>query len=371
MNLNEGVFDIFSKKKRVLNALITRRTAERDAADTQSDQLGLSMNTYLNHRDASRTADDRIEKLKLRKKGERGRDYTDSMNAGAMEWFKKEKKKGKKKKKQTNEETLHELHKSTIKSFIKKRGEQAEIAAAHSQTAKKAWLGNSRETGWRDPIVPRVVGQIGKIGQHDDALLRTATIFNQRSEKAKESVRKATLRLIKQSGKKEKTMQNEEVKIDKQRNGRPFPETRFPGWKVGNNMLTQKRATEKALTPDQKANGLKKEEYTQVLEQMILSLTGMELKELHEAVGGHLSEDYQTPARNAQMQDKYDRAEGAFFKDLSSDKKLRKVWAIDNKNNAEQQSPRLYGKNGKIIPQTNKKRVRVGQPGGKQGGYQG
>ena len=166
-------------------------------------------------------------------------------------------------------------------------------------------------------------------------------------------------------------MKNEEVKIDKQRNGRPFPETRFPGWKVGNNMLTQKRATKRALTPAQKANGLKNEEYTQVLEQMIISLTGMELEELHEAVGSQLSEDYQTPARNAQMQDMYDRAEGAFFKDLSSDKKLRKLWKVDNKSQAEQRSPRLYGKNGKIIPQTNKKRVRVGQPGGKQGGYQG
>jgi len=189
---------------------------------------------------------------------------------------------------------------------------------------------------------------------------------------------------------------------------------------------------------------MKNEEYTQVLEQMILSLTGMKLEELHEAVVGHLtemaqtrgrylqvdpkatiadlkrdvqgrkeragkpvigmhgrvlarsaaayykkyprargtlhdsstagddlSEDYQTPARNAQMQDMYDRAEGKFFNNLSSDKLLRKVRNIDNKNNAEQQSPRLYGKNGVQIKQTKKKRVRVGQPGGKQGGYQG
>ena len=195
-------------------------------------------------------------------------------------------------------------------------------------------------------------------------------------------------------------------------------------------------------------DNMKNEEYTQILEQMILTLTGMELKELHEAVGGHLtempqtrgrylslsksrddqpfddlkrdvqgrieragksvigrggrvlarsaaayykkyprargtlhdpstagddlSEDYQTPARNDQMQDMYDRAEGAFFKDLSSDKLLRKVWAIDNKSQKEMRSPRLYGKNGKIIKQTKKKkRVRVGQPGGRQGGYQG
>jgi hypothetical protein len=301
------------------------------------------------------------------------------------------------------------------------------------------------------------VGQIGKIGQHDDALLRTAAIFDRREKQAKDSIRKATLRL---SGKKTK-----------------------------------------------ESDTMKNEEYTQVLEQMILTLTGMKLEELHEAVGGRLSEDlqtpereqetagelrraqgnarrkakawrpgtssraykqegefdgavdkltskvsqvekerrsrnvfglggkkvakpgartmskikgqrtaqlaadqddrdgkymgtaefsrssdkatdliaaakkakakralgedYQTPARTAQMQDKYDRAEGKFFNNLSSDKLLRKVREIDNKNNAEQQSPRLYGKNGKIIPQTNKKRVRVGQPGGKQGGYQG
>jgi len=118
---------------------------------------------------------------------------------------------------------------------------------------------------------------------------------------------------------------------------------------------------------------MKNEEYTQILEQMIISLTGMELEELHEAVGSHLSEDYQTPARNAQMQDMYDRAEGKFFNNLSSDKLLRNVWKIDNKNNAEQQSRRLYGKNGKIIKKTKKKkkRVRVGQPGGRQGGDQG
>lgn len=114
------------------------------------------------------------------------------------------------------------------------------------------------------------------------------------------------------------------------------------------------------------------EEYTQILEQMILSLTGMELEELHEAVGSHLSEDYQTPARNAQMQDMYDRAEGKFHNNISSDKLLRKVWKIDNQSQKELRSPRLYGKNGKIIKQTKKKkRVRVGQPGGRQGGYQG
>ena len=139
-----------------------------------------------------------------------------------------------------NKETLQELHKTTVQRFIKGREQQADIAWDHSQTAKKAWLGNSRKTGIWDPVVPRVVGQIGKIGQHDDALLRTATIFDKRSEKAKASADKAKLRLIKQSGKRAATMQNEE--------------------------------------------------YTQILEQMILSLTGMELEELHEAVGGHLKE---------------------------------------------------------------------------------
>lgn len=33
---------------------------------------------------------------------------------------------------------------------------------------------------------------------------------------------------------------DEETKSGKQRSGRPFPETKFPGWKVGKNMLTQK-----------------------------------------------------------------------------------------------------------------------------------
>ena len=310
-----------------------------------------------------------------------------------------------------NEETLHELHKSTIKSFIKKREQQAEIAAAHSQTAKKAWLGNSRETGWRDPIVPRVVGQIGKIGQHDDALLRTATIFDKRYKKAKASADKAKLRLLRKPA---ATMKNEEVvtegkwgnrlraaaivtgatvlgaglgglkhatlKNNEQQGGRQVhgSSNTFVGVGagaglaagVGANEVVGGGATLAAMLARRRAK--RNEEYTQVLEQMIISLTGMELEELHEAVGNHLSEDYQTPARNAQMQDMYDRAEGAFFKDLSSDKKLRNVWKIDNKNNAEQQSPRLYGKNGKIIKQTKKKkRVRVGQPGGRQGGYQG
>jgi hypothetical protein len=88
------------------------------------------------------------------------------------------------------------------------------------------------------------VGKIGEIGQHADALLRTAAIFDKRYEKAKASADKAKLRLIKQSGKRAATMKNEE--------------------------------------------------YTQILEEMILSLTGMELEELHEAVGGRLSEDWQT-----------------------------------------------------------------------------
>lgn len=317
---DEGVFDIFSKKKRVLNALIKRRTTQRDAADTSSRELGLSMNDYLNYRDASHRAEDSIGRNTERKEGGLGRDYTDRMNGGVVKWFAKEKKKDMK-----NEETLHELHKGTIKSFIKKRGEQAEIAAAHSQTAKKAWLGNSRETGWRDPVVPRVVGQIGKIGQHDDALLRTATIFNQRSEKAKQSVQKATLRLLRKPA---ATMKNEEY-----------------------------------TSKTKKENTMKNEEYTQVLEQMILSLTGMELEELHEAVGSHLSEDYQTPARNAQMQDMYDRAEGKFMNNLHKypwEDNLRtnaaavKMWNIDNKSQKEIGSPRLYGKNGKIIKKTKK-----------------
>ena len=137
---------------------------------------------------------------------------------------------------------LNELRKSTVQSFIKGREQQADSAWDNSQTAKKAYLGNSRKTGWRDGVVPRVVGQIGKIGQHDDALLRTATIFDKRYEKAKASADKAKLRLLRKP-----------------------------------------------------ANTMKNEEYTQVLEQMILTLTGMELEELHEAVGGHLSEDWQTP----------------------------------------------------------------------------
>ena len=54
------------------------------------------------------------------------------------------------------------------------------------------------------------------------------------------------------------------------------------------------------------------------------------------------------------MQDMYDRAEGAFFKDLSSDKKLEKLRAIDNESQKEIESPRLYGRNGKIIKKTKK-----------------
>jgi len=50
------------------------------------------------------------------------------------------------------------------------------------------------------------------------------------------------------------------------------------------------------VTDEFHGNYMKNEEYTQVLEQMILSLTGMELEELHEAVGSHLSEDWQTAA---------------------------------------------------------------------------
>jgi len=331
---NEGIFDIFSKKQRVLNALIKARTAQRDAADDKSGQLGLSMNTYLNHRDASRRAEDSIGRNTERKAGGLGSDYTKRMNGGVMKWFEKEKKKGKKKKKQTNEETLHELHKGTVQRFIKGREQQADIAWDHSQTAKKAWLGNSRKTGIWDPVVPRVVGQIGKIGQHNDALLQTATIFNQRSERAKASAEKAKKRAA--------TMQNEEVVTEGKRLDRlkklgiVAGMTLFGGG-VGiarHNTYTDKTGTrivdgsaipagvtgagggaligslmardmvasskrnrqlKKHLKKSKETRDMQNEEYTQVLEQMIISLTGMELEELHEAVGGRLSEDWQTP----------------------------------------------------------------------------
>ena len=202
-----------------------------------------------------------------------------------------------------NEETLHELHKKTIQSFIKGREQQAEIAAAHSQTAKKAYLGNSRETGWRDPIVPRVVGQIGKIGQHDPAFLQTAGIFDRREKQAKDSIRKATLRLIKQSGKKEKTMKNEE--------------------------------------------------YTQVLEQMILTLTGMKLEELHEAVVGQLTEMPMTRSRNAQLMNQYSGHNDKFTDSGFTDQEaLKNQIGVENTLKRERNSKKLHGMGGRVLDST-------------------
>ena len=43
------------------------------------------------------------------------------------------------------------------------------------------------------------------------------------------------------------------------------------------------------------------QEYTQLLEEMIVSLTGIELPQLHEAVRGRLSEMAQTDARMRQL----------------------------------------------------------------------
>ena len=155
-------------------------------------------------------------------------------------------------------------------------------------------------------------------------------------------------------------MKNEEVKIDKQRNGRPFPEIRFPGWKVGNNMLTQKRATKRPtkrpLPPAQKANGLKNEEYTQVLEQMIVSLTGIELEDLHEAVSNQLSEDTQTDARMRQL-NKRARSSGDPSADIlgKSERKSRTVFGLGGKKLAPSSSayfkkyPRALGLNDKRV----------------------
>ena len=51
------------------------------------------------------------------------------------------------------------------------------------------------------------------------------------------------------------------------------------------------------------------QEYTRLLEEMILSLTGIEAEDLHEAVGNHLFENMRlTPARSAVLDRVKDKA---------------------------------------------------------------
>jgi len=56
------------------------------------------------------------------------------------------------------------------------------------------------------------------------------------------------------------------------------------------NLFRGRALTDEFHGNTKQGNYMTNEEYTQILEQMIISLTGMELEELHEAVGGHLKE---------------------------------------------------------------------------------
>ena len=98
------------------------------------------------------------------------------------------------------------------------------------------------------------------------------------------------------------------------------------------------------------------QEYTQLLEEMIVSLTGIELGDLHEAVSNRLSEDTQTDGRMRQL-DKKARASGDPSADIlgKSERKSRTVFGLGGKKLAPSSSayfkkyPRALGLNDKSV----------------------
>jgi len=98
------------------------------------------------------------------------------------------------------------------------------------------------------------------------------------------------------------------------------------------------------------------QEYTEVLEEMILSLTGIELPQLHEAVGARLTEMSQTDARMRQLAKKA-RASIGTGADLlgKEERRSRTVFGLGGEKLAPSSSayfkkhPRAMGLNDKRV----------------------
>ena len=115
---------------------------------------------------------------------------------------------------------------------------------------------------------------------------------------------------------------DEEVKSGKQRSGRPYPEAKFPGWKVGKNMQTQKVKNGKKIGAARTIA----------------------------AVSEDIKEDIQTPERTAQMTKALVRLGGEHNGTSPAIKKQQKKQAATySRDRMERQSSNLYDKGGKII----------------------
>ena len=98
------------------------------------------------------------------------------------------------------------------------------------------------------------------------------------------------------------------------------------------------------------------QEYTEVLEQMILTITGMELGDLHEAVGNRLSEDTQTDGRMRELGKKARASIGTDYDLLGKfERRSRTVFGLGGKKLAPSSSayfkkyPRALGLNNKRV----------------------
>jgi len=100
------------------------------------------------------------------------------------------------------------------------------------------------------------------------------------------------------------------------------------------------------------------EEYTQVLEQMILSLTGMELEELHEAVGDRLTEMAMTAPYKKSLMAQYSQHNDTFIDSGFTDEDaLEKQIEVEKTLKRHGNSRNLYGMGGKVLKRTAAQKV--------------
>jgi hypothetical protein len=110
---------------------------------------------------------------------------------------------------------------------------------------KPVKLGKGRPAGAVDiknmPGTPVRLGKGRPAGAMDEQLVGGQKKLDANKNKRLDSHDFKMLRAKKTTAVKEGTgYSDEEMKSGKQRSGRPFPEAKFPNWKVGKNMLTQK-----------------------------------------------------------------------------------------------------------------------------------
>lgn len=124
-------------------------------------------------------------------------------------------------------------------------GAGAPVHSDQQSGMKPVKLGKGRPAGAMDrknmPGTPVRLGKGRPAGAMDEQLVGGQKKLDLNKNKRLDSHDFKMLRAKKTSAVKEGTgYSDEEMKSGKQRSGRPFPEAKFPGWKVGKNMLTQK-----------------------------------------------------------------------------------------------------------------------------------